>query len=312
METPVSPSKTSREGPRDRPVPDAGSEDFLVHRELLFSIVYNMLGTVTDTEDVVQETWLSWAAVQDREIAHPRAYLVRIAVNHALTQMRRARRSRESYIGPWLPEPVLTGPDTPDTAIRTESVSLAMLVVLETLTPLQRAVFVLREAFAYDHAEIAAILGRSSAAVRQLAHRAKERVEARRPRYDLDRGTQRIVTERFLDAALGGDLDALMDVLAPEVVMWSDGGGKRRAALRVVEGRDKVARLVAGVSAQLPTFALRPVQLNGGPGVVLFAGGTLYAAAALDPAPGGDRVRGIYGLVNPDKLAKLAETVRPG
>lgn len=216
LETPVSPSKTSREGPRNRPGPDAGS--FLVHRELLFSIVYNMLGTVTDTEDVVQETWLSWAA----------------------------------------------------------------------------------------------ILGRSSAAVRRLAHRAKERVEARGPRYDPDRGTQRIVTERFLDAALGGDLDALMDVLAPEVVMWSDGGGKRRAALRVVEGREKVARLVAAVSARLPTFAMRPVQLNGGPGVVVFVGGTLCAVAALDPAPGGDRVRGIEGLVNPDKPAKLAEAVRPG
>ncbi|WP_458085332.1 RNA polymerase sigma factor SigJ [Streptomyces malaysiensis] len=311
MDTPVPPSKTSREGPRDRPVPDAGSEDFLVHRELLFSIVYNMLGTVADTEDVVQETWLSWAAVQDKEIAHPRAYLVRIAVNHALTQMRRARRSRESYIGPWLPEPVLTEPDTPDTAIRTESVSLAMLVVLETLTPLQRAVFVLREAFAYDHGEIAAILGRSPAAVRQLAHRAKERVEARRPRYDLDRGTQRIVTERFLDAAIGGDLDALMDVLAPEVVMWSDGGGKRRAALRVIEGREKVARLVAAVSAQLPTFSVRLVRINGGPGAVLFIGGTLYAAAVFDPAPGGERVRGIYGLINPDKLERLAAAVPP-
>ncbi|MGV9855401.1 sigma factor-like helix-turn-helix DNA-binding protein [Streptomyces sp. NPDC003442] len=173
-------------------------------------------------------------------------------------------------IGPWLPEPVLTGPDTPDTAIRTESVSLAMLVVLETLTPLQRAVFVLREAFAYDHAEIAAILGRGPAAV-----------------------------------------DALMDVLAPEVVMWSDGGGKRRAALRVIEGREKAARLVAAVSGRLPTFHARPVQINGGPGVVLFIGGTPYAAAVFDPAPDGERVRGIYGLINPDKLGRLAESVHP-
>jgi RNA polymerase sigma factor (sigma-70 family) len=232
---------------------DAATASFAEHRELLFSVAYNLLGTVTDTEDVLQDTWLAWAAGGREEVANPRAYLLRIAVNQALSRLRRARRSREAYVGPWLPEPLATGTDATDNTERAEAVSLAMLVVLETLTPLERTVFVLHEAFGYDHPEIAAILGRSPAAVRQLAHRAREHVQARRPRYQPDPGARRAATERFLAAAVGGDLHALLDALAPDVTLWTDAGGKLRAARRVIQGRDKVARLiVAGATKYRP------------------------------------------------------------
>jgi RNA polymerase sigma-70 factor (ECF subfamily) len=188
---------------------------FVELRELLFSVVYNLLGTVSDTEDVLQETWLAWASSGREEVANARAYLLRIAVNQALSRLRRERRNRETYVGPWLPEPLATGADAAEGAERAEAVSLAMLVVLETLTPLERTVFVLHEVFGYEHAEIAAILGRRPAAVRQLAHRAREHVQARRPRCQPDPSAQRAATERFLAAAVGGDLPALLEVLAP-------------------------------------------------------------------------------------------------
>ncbi|MER6576728.1 sigma-70 family RNA polymerase sigma factor [Nonomuraea sp. NPDC001023] len=174
------------------------------HRELLFSIVYNMLGSVSDTEDVLQDTWLAWSSRNPDEIGNPRAYLVRIAVNQALAHQSALRRRRETYVGPWLPEPLVTAADGPadgaEDVVRGESVSLALLVVLETLTPLERAVFVLHEVFAFQHTEIAGMLGRSAAAVRQLAHRAREHVQARRPRYRVDAHVQQEVTERFVAA----------------------------------------------------------------------------------------------------------------
>ncbi len=291
---------------------DATTTSFAEHRELLFSVVYNLLGTVTDTEDVLQDTWLAWAASGREEVANPRAYLLRIAVNQALSRLRRVRRSREAYVGPWLPEPLITGADAADSAERAEAVSLAMLVVLETLTPLERTVFVLHEAFGYDHPEIAAILGRSPAAVRQLAHRAREHVQARRPRYQPDPGARRAATERFLAAAIGGDLHALLDVLAPDVTLWTDAGGKRRAARRVIQGRDKVARLLLAAVTKdlLAVLAIRYAEVNGGPAALLFAGGELFGILVVDPSEQGDRVRAIYGVVNPDKLTWLAGALR--
>jgi RNA polymerase sigma-70 factor (ECF subfamily) len=291
---------------------DATTTSFAEHRELLFSVVYNLLGTVTDTEDVLQDTWLAWAASGREEVANPRAYLLRIAVNQALSRLRRVRRSREAYVGPWLPEPLITGADAADSAERAEAVSLAMLVVLETLTPLERTVFVLHEAFGYDHPEIAAILGRSPAAVRQLAHRAREHVQARRPRYQPDPGARRAATERFLAAAIGGDLHALLDVLAPDVTLWTDAGGKLRAARRVIQGRDKVARLLLAAVTKdlLADLTIRYAEVNGGPAALLFAGGELFGILVVDPSEQGDRVRAIYGVVNPDKLTWLAGALR--
>jgi RNA polymerase sigma factor (sigma-70 family) len=296
---------------------DTATQVFADHRELLFSIVYNMLGSVTDTEDVLQETWLSWTsrnqAPSVERIENPRAYLVRIAVNRALAHQATITRRRETYIGPWLPEPLvspLTGTPIPDdaadAAVRAESVSMALLVVLETLTPLERGVFVLHEVFGYAHTEIAEILGRSPSAIRQLAHRAREHVHARRPRYQPDRRVRQQVTERFLAAAVGGDLDALLQILAPEVTLWGDGGGQAAGGLRPLHGRDKVARLLAAVAPRLGeglNIAYRSV--NGDPSAVLFAGDTPYAVIVLDLTPDGSQVCGIYAVANPDKLSHV-------
>jgi RNA polymerase sigma-70 factor (ECF subfamily) len=299
------------------------TQAFLDHRELLFAIVYNLLGSVADTEDVLQETWLAWApraqAARGAPIEHPRAYLVRVAVRQALARQAALRRSRETYVGPWLPEPLVTAlPDAPaapaaadDAAVRAEAVSVALLVVLETLTPLERAVFVLGEVFGYAHPEIAAILGRRPAAVRQLAHRARAHVRARRPRYRPDPGVHRQVTERFAAAVAGGDLPALLRLLAPEVTLWADGGGKApTAGPRPVHGRDRVARLLtrggaARAAEGLPRLGVRYRRVNGDPAVLLFAGDTPFAVVVLDLTPDGQQVGGIYAVTNPDKLARL-------
>jgi RNA polymerase sigma-70 factor (ECF subfamily) len=294
------------------------TEVFTGYRELLFSVVYNMLGTVSDTEDVLQETWLAWSARSGRadaaQIAHPRAYLVRIAVNQALSRQAAISRRRETYVGPWLPEPLVTH-DDPATAaaaadpvgpaLRGESVSMALLVVLETLTPLERAVFVLHEVFGYAHTEIADVLGRSPAAVRQLAHRAREHVQARRPRFRADARVRRQVTERFLAAALGGDLAGLMSLLAPDVTMRTDGGGNARAAVHPVRGREKVARMLTGYAANRAPGSLdiRFRYVNGDPSAVVFAEGAPYAVMVVDVDADSDQVTDVYMIVNPDKLS---------
>jgi RNA polymerase sigma-70 factor (ECF subfamily) len=284
---------------------DAATSAFVGHRELLFSVVYNLLGSVADTEDVLQETWVSWSRrhAQSSSIENPRAYLVRIAVNEALARQASITRRRESYVGPWLPEPVLTESAEEDPAVRSESVSMALLVVLETLTPLERAVFVLHEVFGYAHTEIAEILERSPSAVRQLAHRARSHVHARRPRYQADPQVQRAVTERFVSAAFGGDIAALMEILAPDVTMWTDSGSK---GLRPIQGRSNVARLISNVTARLPKdLAVRYRTVNGDPSAVIFNDDSPFAVMVLDLDPEDDRVRGIYGVTNPDKLSGL-------
>ena len=288
---------------------------FTGHRELLFSVVYNMLGSVADTEDVLQETWLAWVArtqaASGEQITSPRAYLVRIAVNRTLARQASIRRRREDYTGPWLPEPLITGDqagDSAETVVRAESVSIALLVVLETLTPLERAVFVLHEVFGYAHTEIAGILDRSPSAIRQLAHRAREHVHARRPRYQTDPQVRQRVTERFLAAVMGGDLNALMQALAPDVTVWADGGGMARAAgTHPVHGRDKVARLIIGDAFRhpIPDLSIRYRRVNGEPAALLLSGTTLYMLISLDLIPDGDQVRGIYVVTNPDKLSRL-------
>ncbi|MEV0317822.1 RNA polymerase sigma factor SigJ [Streptomyces sp. NPDC050658] len=297
---------------------DDATRAFVDHRELLFSLVYNMLGTVADTEDVLQETWLAWAprhAARDaRPIESPRAYLVRIAMNKALDRQAAISRRRETYIGPWLPEPLLTGavdpghvPDAAEAVERAESVSMALLVVLETLSPLERAVFVLHEVFGYAHTETAGIIGRTPAAVRQLAHRAREHVRARRPEGHADARRRAEVTRRFAEAVAEGDAQTLLRLLAPDVVLWVDGGGKAPAAgPRPVHGSGKVTELLLKRAAHRTAGAdIRYCHINGDPSVVLFDGGAPFAVLVLDLAPDGEQVCGLYNVTNPDKLAHL-------
>ncbi|MGW4498793.1 RNA polymerase sigma factor SigJ [Micromonospora sp. NPDC004336] len=298
----------------ERPAPHADpTTTFLAHRELLFSVVYAMLGSVADTDDVLQETWLAWAArnrADGASIDNPRAYLTRIAVNQALAQRAALDRRRETYVGQWLPEPLVARPDDGDAldaVLRAESSSMALLVVLETLSSAERAVFVLHEVFGYPHTEIATIIDRTSAAVRQLAHRAREHVQARRPRFPSDPGLQRQVTERFLTAALGGDLHGLLAVLAPDVTLWTDGGGKGPAtSLHPVHGRDDVARLLLAVAAGVPAgLDIRYRRVNGDPAAILFERGAPLAVLVLDLDPEREAVRRVFSVTNPDKLARV-------
>jgi RNA polymerase sigma-70 factor (ECF subfamily) len=285
-----------------------------------------MLGQLADAEDVVQEAWLRWARAAPAGVQDARAYLVRVTTRLALDRLRRLKARREAYVGPWLPEPLLTGPRAPvgddpaADAERAESVSLALLVVLETLSPLERAVFVLREAFGLSHAEVATALGRSEAAVRQLARRARDHVRARRPRFDADQDTRRRVTERFLAACAGGDLPSLLAVLAPDVTLVADGGGRARAPQRPLRGAESVARFLLAVSTRAPAerflesvgvdpaaeLDVRVVRVNGEPGVVIAAGGTLVMVLVLDVGDGA--VQQIYLVANPDKLAGVARS----
>lgn len=280
----------------------SSTEEFVAQRELLFAIVYNMLGSVADTEDVLQDTWLAWSTRTGVE--NPRANLVRIAVNAALARRTTINRRKEEYVGPWLPEPVVTPIDPVE---RADAVSLAMLVVLETLTPLERAVFVLHEVFGYAHPEIAEIVDRTPAAVRQLAHWAREHVQARRPRYTADPLVRLAVTQRFVDAVVGGDLNALMEVLAPDVTLWADGGGKARAAgLRPILGRDKIAPLIIGDGRRRPvrSLGIRYRAVNGDPSALLLSGDTAFAVIVLEVE--GDQVTAIYAITNPEKLTRVA------
>ena len=286
---------------------------FEANRDLMFAVAYRMLGTITDAEDAVQDAWLRWSAAHREHVADQRAYLARTVVNTALNRLRAARARRESYVGPWLPEPLLTeaGPDPADRAELAESVSMAMLVVLESLTPDERAVFVLREVFGFSHAEIGAALGRPDAAVRQLAHRAREHVQARRPRFDVDWNQQREVTERFLAAAAGGDIEVLMSALAPNVTLLTDGGGKAKAALRPITGAAKVARFMAGIAGRpymgiaVSAMRLDAAEINGTPGTLISAGGQPVAVLTMTVADG--RITAIQLLANPDKLSAVAD-----
>jgi RNA polymerase sigma-70 factor (TIGR02957 family) len=290
------------------PVTDVFEE----RRKLLFAVAYRMLGTAADAEDVVQDAWLRWSVADRSDVADPTAYLVRIATNLALDRLRSARAQRESYVGPWLPEPLLTTPDAGEDVEMAESVSTAMLVVLETLSPLERAVFVLREVFGYSNGEIAQALDRSEASVRQLAHRAREHVQARRPRFATSREERRMATARFVDATLGGDINALMEVLAPDVTLWTDGGGKVPAPRRVIRGADKVGRWLLAVATR-PYVGVAPedmifdvAELNGVPGIVISGPAGVIAAFTVDVDDTG-RVTAVHAVANPDKLRALAE-----
>ena len=287
---------------------------FEEHRSLLVSVAYRILGSVTDAEYAVQETWLRWSGVNPSDVTDPRAFLVRVVTRLAIDRLRRAKTRRESYVGHWLPEPILTGRDVAEDVALAESVSMAMLVVLETLSPLERAVFVLREAFGMPHAEIAEVLWRREEAVRQLARRAREHVRERRTRFDADRDEQRRVTERFLEATSTGDFGALMAVLSPGVELVADGGGKALAPRRPVRGAQKVARFLLAVATERQTarflehIGSRPsdevrahlAPVNGEPGVVITAGNEPISALVLEVSDG--LVHTIRLVANPEKL----------
>jgi RNA polymerase sigma-70 factor (ECF subfamily) len=290
--------------------PDDGLDQQQVfdrHRSLLFTVAYELLSSVADAEDVVQETYLRWLQRDPGvEVTNPRAYLCQIATRLSLNRLRTLARRREDYVGPWLPEPLLTVPDVADDVVLAESVSLALMVVLESLGPRERAVFLLREVFGYEHAEIADALGMTAVAVRQTAHRAKQHVASRRPRFEADDRLAGQVRERFTAAVVGGDVQGLMDLMAPDVVVLSDGGGKVRAARRPVEGADAAARLLVGIAHKAaPGLRLEEVMINGVPGWRAWDGERL--AAALQLVIVGDRIAQVLIMMNPDKLGGLGE-----
>jgi RNA polymerase sigma-70 factor (TIGR02957 family) len=281
-------------------------EPFVAHRSLLFTVAYEMLGSAADAEDVVQETWLRWAGIGDAargEVRDPRAYLVRIVTRQALNRLRSVSRRREEYVGEWLPEPLLTSPDVAEDVELAESVSIAMLTVLETLGPDERAVFVLREVFDVPYDEIAEAVGKSSAAVRQIAHRARRHVAARRPRVEVSRTEQRQVVERFLAALTTGDVQGLMDVLAPDVVLVADGGGLAPAARRPVEGMERVATLLSRFSRFAPHAQVTTLLLNGAVAARIDPTGELNTAVTFVVENG--RIARIYAIRNPHKLGRL-------
>lgn len=283
---------------------DQLAAEFAEHRQVLVGAAYRVVGSVSDAEDVVQEAWLRWSRIDHRtmaDIRDPRAYLIRITTRLALNRLREQKARRESYVGPWLPEPLATDDDDPAAAVElADSVSMAMLVVLETLSPLERATFVLREVFDLPYDEIADTLGRSESAVRQLAHRAREHVHARQPRHHVDKARHDELTMRFMQAAGSGNFDEVVALLAPDAVLVSDGGGKKRAALRPIQGAEKIARWLFAVLAENPGFEIRLGTLNGETAYVAYDGDVPDTVAFLKSTDG--RITDLYLIRNPDKL----------
>ncbi|NUS89368.1 MAG: RNA polymerase sigma-70 factor [Streptomyces sp.] len=278
-------------------------DPFVTHRGLLFTVAYEMLGSAADAEDVLQESWLRWADVDRAQVRDPRAYLVRTVTRQALNRLRTLSRSREDYVGEWLPEPLLTSPDVAEDIELAESVSIAMLTVLETLGPAERAVFVLREVFEMPYGEIAEAIGKSTAAVRQIARRAREHVAARRPRVRVSRSEQQAVVERFLVALRTGQLRELMEIMAPDVVLIADGGGLVPAVLTPVHGADVVAPMLARAN-RVARVETTTVWLNGAPaGRIEFDGEPAAVSLAVEDG----RVTRIYVVRNPRKLTRLDE-----
>jgi RNA polymerase sigma-70 factor (ECF subfamily) len=280
-------------------------ELFQQQRPMLFGIAYRMLASVADAEDILQDAWLKWSRVDVGSLEQPRAYLARMITNLSLNRLQSAAVQRESYVGPWLPEPLVTADDAGRRAEQAEAVSLAMLVVMETLSPLERAVFVLRDVFGFTFSEVADMLGHSEPSVRQVAHRARSHVQARRPRYDAPADARRRVTATFLAACLGGDLNQMMELLAPGVTAWTDGGGKIRAALRPLHGADHVARWILGVMRRrLPDPGVQPVLVNGEPGLLVTAAGVPDNVVVVD-LDQDNRIESVRLIRNPDKLAHV-------
>ncbi|MDO3684887.1 RNA polymerase sigma-70 factor [Micromonospora sp. C28ISP2-4] len=283
---------------------DRATEAFVAHRNLLFTVAYEMLGSAADAEDVLQETWLRWIRVDAEHVRDHRAYLIRITTRQALNRLRTMRRRREAYVGPWLPEPLLTAPDVVEDVTLAESVSMALMVVLETLSPTERAVFVLREVFGVSYDEIAAAVDKSPAAVHQIAHRARQHVDARHPRRVVSAGETRAALGAFQRAVETRDLQALLDVLAPDVVLVGDGGGVKRAALRPITGAENVVRMFFGGLGKVHgTLTGEPGVVNGNPALLVRLDGEIDGIMAIRVEDA--RITGLYYVRNPEKLSRV-------
>ncbi|WP_328872258.1 RNA polymerase sigma-70 factor [Streptomyces sp. NBC_00287] len=288
---------------------DSATEIFVAHRNLLFTVAYEMLGSAADAEDVLQETWLRWVELDLDQVRDPRAYLVRMTTRQSLNRLRSMKRRKEAYVGPWLPEPLLTSPDVAEDVELAESVSMALMLVLETLTPTERAVFVLREVFDVGYDEIAAAVDKTPAAVRQIAHRARQHVEARRPREAVSASRTRAALDSFRRTLETGDLQGLLDVLAPDVVFMADAGGLKQGAVRPILGADRVGRyIIGGIGKAKVTIAYEPTVVNGHPALALRVNGETdgIMAIRLDD----DRITGLYYVRNPEKLTHIESETR--
>jgi RNA polymerase sigma-70 factor (ECF subfamily) len=285
---------------------DTTGSVFEEQRRHLFSIAYRLLGTVSDAEDVVQDAFLRWKQ-DDRqpEIHSPRAYLTTIVVRLCMDQLRSARAKREVYVGPWLPEPLITTgqSDLTDTVVLRESLSFAFLLMLENLSPQERAVFVLREVFDYDYSEIARTVDKSEANCRQVFHRARQRLAERQSRFESNYDQTEQVTEQFMRATATGDVQELLRLLAEDVVSVGDGGGKAAAGLRPVHSRENVSRGLLGNLRKSPPDRVWIEEVNGQPAIVASQGGRPYGVVLLEVHAG--QVQVLYSIVNPDKLRRI-------
>jgi RNA polymerase sigma-70 factor, ECF subfamily len=289
---------------------DEHAERFTLLRPLLFTIVYEILGSATESDDVLQDGYLRWAQVDLATVRDTKSYLAQLVTRQALKALRASARRREDYIGPWLPEPLLLDErDASSDVVLAESVSMAMLVLLETLTPDERAVFVLREVFGFDYDEIAGAVGKSVAAVRQVAHRAREHVQARRRRFEpVDTATTAQITEQFIKAAATGDIEGLLSMLAPDATWTTDSGGKAKAIRRPVVGAKKVAALIVSffrVAPQhVPDIRFETANYNNAPAVVVYSGDHVEGVFLVEAIDG--KITNFYAMANPDKLAAIA------
>lgn len=281
-------------------------DSFDEYRPFLFAIAYRMLGSVMDAEDMVQEAFLRWQNAPEGEVQSPKAYLVTVVTRLCLDHLKSARVRREEYIGPWLPEPLVTEgrQEVAEAAMLSESLSMAFLVMLESLTPTERAVFLLREVFDYEYREIADILDKTEEAVRQMAHRARQHIQSRRPRFHASREQTQRALLRFSETLATGDMTGLLALLAPDVTVWSDGGGKVAAARNPVQGQDHAARFLLGLVRKAPHgFTPRLAEINGQPGIIGYVAGQPFLVLLLDVAD--DQVMGVRFVLNPDKLRSL-------
>ncbi|HYI44405.1 MAG TPA: RNA polymerase sigma-70 factor [Actinomycetota bacterium] len=283
----------------------ADTDTFHELRGYLFGLAYRMLGSAGDAEDIVQEAYLRWSNISE-PVDSPKAFLSKVTTRLCIDHLKSARVQRESYVGPWLPEPVPTeqiaGPE--EAAEKADSLSMAFLVVLESLSPTERAVFLLREVFGYDYPEIAEIVDRSEANCRQIAHRAKEHIASRRPRFEASREQREDLMYRFMAACTMGDMDGLMTLLTEDITLFSDGGGRTRAARKPIYGASKVARFLLGVIQKAPEdYSTQIVNVNGQPAIALYEGTRPFTVLSLDMTE--DRIQGLHVVVNPDKLARF-------
>ena len=287
---------------------DEHAERFILLRPLLFTIVYEILGSASESDDVLQDSYLRWAEVDLATVRDTKSYLARLVTRQALNTLRASARRREDYVGPWLPEPLLLDErDASADVVLAESVSMAMLVLLETLTPDERAVFVLREVFGFNHHDIAAAVGKSVATVRQVAHRARKHVHARRKRYEpTDAATTTRITEQFMTATATGDLAGLLSLLAPDATWTADSGGKATAARRPVIGAEKVAAFLIDLfrtARRIPDMRIEMVNCNNTPAIVAYRGDHLEGVFLIEIIDG--TITSFYAVRNPDKLVAV-------